>query len=806
MARAFNIGGEWVIADTFEEAQQIANPRVPIDEVQAILGNPNLMLALKAREALPGSDVSNIQPAGAWDRFKAGFLSDTPEEQQAFYQEQGGPGRKTATVDVFGTPYTVYQDPNGQVRASNQPGMDWGDVAQGVGAGILPALTGVGAYLSGGSVPLAASLVAGSELAREGGQAAYGSQRETLPQYGTRAAISGGAEFLNAIPIMLGTGAANVAANRGTVSAAEAARHQAMLRGEQLGLGPHNWTRAQLSNNPVTQRIHSQTMQLSPEMGVYHANQMGRVADEAAQFLEGGRLAVPGAAVDPNAALLPRARAAYERMVTPSPSPSLPPNLSVGGDQITTAVKLSEDAGRAGVDQMYAGVQAAAARENPLLDIAPLQAMAAPRSVPGRDAAGNIVDVAVRPPGAMGQIMAQINQLDTLQTPEVVQEIRTRLGQLLDLDPATAAESGINLGQVKRMYAAASDAMRNPATPAPGYAALAPLASDTAEQFHRRFDLPQVKAALKARDTGEVDSFYRSLVRSPDGLSKPFLDVIEQAGPRHAARYRQTVLDDIATDPRGFDRWEALKRDSGEGFQWLTQDPSVRDTMEQVLRVRKALEDSTLREAFVAPYAKQDFASRILAERASSAPDARRLVNEMGGRGSPGHADLRQAVYERALTGAMKENKIAGREVLDPDKLGANISKIKESRQWSEILTPEDRDKLEALLGNAKTSWVGGDAGGGLVIAGLIRKLFSTRAHEAVGEISASRIFANILMSPRLNAGALRRATARGVSNRQAFSGVYPLAIGSMLTNIGAEIPLSEATTDLSARPIEATR
>ncbi|WBC28589.1 hypothetical protein TPMD04_38 [Thiohalocapsa phage LS06-2018-MD04] len=749
------------------------------------LGNPQEELLLQAQTVFPGA--TGIRGVGFGTRVQEGLLSDAFEERQKFYKEKY-PGYEQRTINVRTKPYIVMRDPEtNELVIPNQPGVDRGDFAAMLGAGGPAAAVGTGIALSGGGiVPLMAGSAA-TELGREAAQAAYGSQAEPLGDYLTRAAIYGAAEIPGALVAGAGTSAVNAATRRQTPgSLAFKENVVAAQRGVDAGLPETDWMRYQFSQNPMMRRTQRQTQQLSQPMQAFHTDQMQAIR-------EGGLASVPReGSMPPDAAVQMGMKDAYEatRMLE-----TLPINATRGGQYLSRQIFRGAETQKKLVNRIYeTEVRPAVATENPVLDISKAKDIVADRPVPAVTEAGDVVNAAKRPQGELAAVIRDIQEFDPRQGYEAVQALRTRVGELLNVDPAKLAESNINLGEIKRLDGALKEALVSPVNNAPQYTAAITKGMAARKELGDIYKLDAVKTATRTQDTKQRNAFFNRLATSQDALEPALLNVIDRAGERNANAYRQTVMKAVAASDNPLATWNNLKKAGGDGFKWLTKHPGVEETMDTVVRAANELNASQFKEAWERATIKSGFAQEALEKSAIDGASTRKLVADLGGRGSEGHEALRTAIYERIIQKALGRNESAGVDALDPKLLASSIKEAKDKRWWSEVLTQNDKDKLEGLLAQSRLSWQGGGLGDGLVIASLARKIFSLRAHEAVTEIGASRMFARLLMNKTFNKDALSKAATRlQTTGKPAFTGDWPRAFSTTLTSLGLNYPVTES-------------
>ena len=474
-----------------------------------------------------------------------------------------------------------------------------------------------------------------------------------------------------------------------------------------------------------------------------------------------------------------------------------PMNATRGGQRLSRQITRGAETQKKLVNRIYeTEVRPAVAAENPVLDISKAKDIVADRPVPALTEAGDLANAAKRPQGELAAVIRDIQEFDPRQGYEAVQALRTRVGELLNVDPAKLAESNINLGDIKRLDGALKEALTAPVNDAPQYTAAIAKGMAARKELGDIYKLDAVKAATRTQDTRQRNAFFNQLATSQDALEPALLNVIDKAGERNANAYRQTVMRAVAASDNPLATWTTLKEAGGDGFKWLTKHPGVEETMDTVVRAAKELNASQFKEAWDRATIKSGFAQESLEKTAIDGASTRKLVADLGGRGSEGHEALRTAVYERIVQKSLGRNESAGVDALDPKLLATRIQEAKDKRWWSEVLNQNDKDKLEGLLAQSRLSWQGGGLGDGLVIASLARKIFSTQIHEAIGEIGVSRMFARLLMNTSYNKDALKRtAAALQTTGKPAFSGDWPRAISTTLTSLGLNAPSPERET-----------
>jgi hypothetical protein len=534
----------------------------------------------------------------------------------------------------------------------------------------------------------------------------------------------------------------------------------------------------------MMKRTQRQTQQLSQPMQAFHSDQMQAIR-------EGAEATIPrGGTMPPDAAVQQGMKDAFEA----TRAREFPPvDATVGGKRLVGYVDRGIKAQRKTVSSLYDDVRASVQAEAPVLSLKGPKELAAQRSVPAVAADGTQIDLRKPPTGEYKAVLDDIAALPDTATYDQVQELRSRIGRLQNMDPARLAESNADTADLVRLDAAFAETLRTPLNDAPGYVSALSKASDARKELGVLQKLDGVRKAARAKKTEQWNKLFNSLATSPDALEPRLLSAIDKAGPRNANAYRQTILRSVAASDDPLAAWSRLQQKGGEGFEWLTKNPGVRETMDTVVRAAKEINSSQFKEAWDRATIKSGFAQEALEKSASDGASSRSLVSQLGGRGSEGHEALRTAIYERAIQRSIGRNESAGVDAIDPKALGASIKEMKDKRWWSEILTKEDQAKLEGLLAQSRLSWQGGGLGDGLVIASLARKIFSLQAHEAVSEIGASRMFARLLMNKSYNKNALPKAAARlQTTGKPAFSGDWPRAIATTMTSLGLNYPATE--------------
>lgn len=228
-----------------------------------------------------GQETVQGEPLGGWDRMWMSALADTPSERQAFVEKWMPPG--TELIEVPDTGIALYRrgpdepyrkvDPGffeiagqGALKAAAESGRDvgeflTGDAGQLIGEAVISTRFPGGGRGIGFLTRLALG-AAGGEIVQEGVQAAAGTQRQTLGEVGTSAAIEGGMSFIGGSLGAAITGAANIGLRgRGLVGSMQGAE-EAIEAAERLGVEAP--LTSQLSDVPFVRRLSRQASSVLP--------------------------------------------------------------------------------------------------------------------------------------------------------------------------------------------------------------------------------------------------------------------------------------------------------------------------------------------------------------------------------------------------------------------------------------------------------------------------------------------------------------------------------------------------------------
>lgn len=738
-----------------------------------------IQMGLAQQAGVPIADVSLSQGnAGPGARFSAGYLTDTPAEQRAFLEKQYPGGQIFEQQGTFG----VIPQGGGPMQVPNPPGFEWlgspAEFAGRVGPGVLGGSLGTLAGAPAGPLGAFGGAVAGvtaAEGGRELAQKLAGTQRESPWEFGGRVALDAS---LEGIPLLgratkaLGRGAKSLATKRGLpefskfVGGLDADGLEGMMKvlKDEYDLSLPALKVMQRSDDPTIKRFADQFLQFSKEGQGRLAEQMdefatiakhagpeapmGQSADSIIQGAEAGRFAartrqLAGDQVDPEAA----------------------------GQAFQGIVDTARSGRKQAMQQEYGKLDSLVEEYSPRYDLSGAQAAAQRRQVEGilptpegaDSYSGGVGWVNVAAPNEkLARINHVLSKIDPQQDYQVLKELRTQTGQMLQMDRAKLSESNVDIGQIKQVYNDLNRALEKPIGVPPEAAqelvSQGQNATKSAKFYHDTFDLPEVRQALRTQETGADAVLFNQLVSDPAKFSGRLRQVISEGTQDQQRQLSQALQNSIlqSEDPLSALRtWQKQPKVYG----WLFPDSKARETALRNAKELAALNTSAARKAENAAFEQVGFAQVAIkdhmGQRYVAGSDGMRQAQEMvklyGGRGSEGHLALRRAVYADTMDPALGFHKDTRNLVLNPGKLRDRMAKLEESGLWYGVLTKEDRTKMETLYEYAKRTFRKGDAGTGLTVAAQVGQMRHGNPAAAVSYLTALR-FANMLTETSLPA------------------------------------------------------
>ena len=723
---------------------------------------------------LPPEQIDYDNSVGANTRVALGAMTDSPDERRA-YIEKVYPGAKVVqSGDYFG----MQSAPGEAPMFFNPPGLDWGDVAEfggatappvlgaiaGAGAAGLTSFTGPGALMTG-----AATGVAATQAAREGLQHLAGTQRESLGDASTRIGIESALEFLPVVGKAIARGyraykgeAREVAEQTGnalweTLDGSNPKDLQQMMAivKDSGDLTLPDLKLLQQSDNKVLEKVGKQAIQYdegAQKILLDQLNELGRITRGATPDT-GMRSAdeiVQGAAAKQ-----------YEsgRELVPTIEPGVP------GQSTITKTKKGLDKRKTAMQNQYAELDKVIAKEEPVFDLTEAVRLSQPRKAPVQDAKGGVMNAAAPEKGELGSIKSMLREISPVQDAEYyesVKGIRTRLGNLLEMTPAQAAEGGVDLAEAKQLYGALTSGMRS-GTGSEAFEQAARKADDTAQKYYDSYHLGMVPRALDAEKAGDQLRLWSEVANDPAAWNPKTLQLMGgvKDGSKIASGIQRAILD--TEDPvAALKKWRkvnpAMTRTVFGGKQGL-------DAAMENAKVLKDLAGSMARQASEASTTRTGFARERIAEHAANLPrgvkDKAQHMSTLAGQGTPLHTAYRSSVLEDLFEGTLKEHTGSGAWTVDPKVLKTKTEALKKQGIYDGLLTERDRRIIEVMEAYARRTVKSGDAGTGLAVAGQIGQLFKGNP-AAYGQIRLARIVANLVTRTDLPTAQFIKKVTRG--------------------------------------------
>lgn len=733
--------------------------------------------AVAEQLGLPAAAVDPNNAVGLGSRFNLGLSGSTPEEQQAAFEQTQPEGTRYGGVEGY---YAALPPGADQPIFMNPPGADWGDAAQLAGEAGPATVSGLGGGAIGlamtGGNPLGGIVggvigASGGEGAREGYQTLKGTQRESAGKQafniGLAGALEGFARLLGAGGKAAGRWAKSAVTTRvagvwGDIvqNSDPVALQKALdLLRQQHGITLPDLLNLQKSGNPVLQRMGRQALQMDDQAQKTFLKQ----AEDLAQIVRqetGVDNLVPADqylhAVDREAGRLSR---------------PAPVNEPAGGQALQESIGKTVSDRRAAMKDEYGKLTREAERLDPKFDISGLQDDLN-RELGSREPMLGLSGA----PNPIRDIKTRLTELDPLRgySYKEIQDARGKVGEYLEMSPAKLEESGVNLGEAKKLYGDLTQVLENPqgiADPLERQAFIdqAATARGAASKFHDTFDVKNVSTITNQTRAGDLSGSW-NLAKNRGTFDPAFVSLLREGDAAANQVLREQVTRDILSSsnpPEAFR--EYLQNPAATEFMFPTQ--HAKDQMLAQARLAKQFNKELAAKVEDDMFAMTDYGrisletkmktlgsatAEITGEGAqfgvpigSKIERAAQIVRESEGAYARGHQHLREVVFDEVFGPALFAHPKTGNLVLDSKKLAHQIQSIKDKGYYEGILTQQDHALLDAALKFSRVTEVKGDAGTGLTIAAQVGRLrhgdpmaaASVFASKRMARMAASKTF-----------------------------------------------------------------
>jgi len=683
----------------------------------------------------------------------------TPEAEAYLRKQYPNAAIRGPVEDVYGV-----LPPGGDLMMSNPPGFERGDIAQFAGE-VGPATAGAAAAIpvaaSGGLTGGLTTLLAppagalAGELAREGIQRVYGTQRESTGDYMTRAGV--GAAF-EALPLIGKLGKKGWRYLRGRLEGTELAESFAGMADDEIaeileatknGLDLPALKNFQKSDSPVVARWASQSIQFSQKAQQRLTDQMNKLRESAEKMAP--TVSGPSSADE---IVQDQMVKYYDQTKTALAGP--PVEATKAGLASQKLVTQGLDNRKTAMGKSFDKVDTIVGAHNPNFDLSKTQAAAKDRQQWGMVADPEQWDVWFKkgegsPAGpyplknitgylnvADPQIkLTRINEvlarLDPTQDYATMKELRSRVGSLLDMPLAKKLESGLDIGAAKRIYGELSEAMKNPQGLIPGaekgYKKAFADAQEKALKYYDTYDQQQVGEILSSVEGQTPTTLFNKLAKNPAMVEEALTGLMKEAkdSPEVLSTLTGNLKSVIMRSDNPYQTLKDWETANASATRWLFgNDMQKRKVAYQNAKELTELQAGPAGKAASAAFVESNFARDAIRESVqkgrrggNAARRSEELIRTVGGPGSKGHKALRSALFADVLEDSVELHKKSGAWTINPDTLAQNIQAI-EKDGTQRILSGKDKHALSILQKFAKRSWKSGDAGTGLAVASQI--------------------------------------------------------------------------------------
>lgn len=341
-----------------------------------------------------------------------------------------------------------------------------------------------------------------------------------------------------------------------------------------------------------------------------------------------------------------------------------------------------------------------------------------------------------------------------------IDSIRKRIGALFE----RTSMSGVNTGDLRRLYKAASNTMRNPTNlPDEQLVRYQGLVDDAIGSASARFDaigLTQTRAILNSGNHGElIEAFSK-----PNGISLRFGDDIinspifkDMFPEKQLSIIRQGVRARMLAEKNPLEAFHAYRVQDSKGFRVLFPDSQTENFFKTVAEKVTKLNQSPIAEAARAASPRQA-ALKIIRDKNLNASSVNKYLDSMD---KVGRENLRFAIYDDILQQAMKEPGKLGLAasdelIINPVSMLKAINELKRTGLWeSRTLLAEDRKVIQGMLDYAKlSSRIGEDVGVSLEAAQAITQIKSVlnplQVMSGAHKLAANKFIAMAMQSQTL--------------------------------------------------------
>jgi len=379
------------------------------------------------------------------------------------------------------------------------------------------------------------------------------------------------------------------------------------------------------------------------------------------------------------------------------------------------------------------------------------------------------INAADTPKQKLARINGVLARLNSVQDYATLRELRSQVGSLLNLPLAKKMESGLDIGQTKRLYSELSKALEAPQGLIPAaekvYKRRLAESTQAALKYYDSYDQAQIGQALLAKQGQTPTTLFNSLANNPAAIERGLRDLLREA--KNKPEVLGTIKNNLqsvimsADDPQAVLRtWQ---KSNAETTRWLFDNPRKLAIAERNAAVLTDLNQGPAREAADAAFTRTRYAMNLLEDSTrqqralggTPRRQAQSLVASLGGPKSEPVQALRTAVFTDAIEESLRQHAETGVWALDPSVLRDRVKAFQRSGWWDTILTPRDRRVITALEKFSDKAWKTGGAGTGLAVAaqigqarqGDIGALLSLRiAHNMGNYLTDTRIIPEQLM------------------------------------------------------------
>lgn len=416
-----------------------------------------------------------------------------------------------------------------------------------------------------------------------------------------------------------------------------------------------------------------------------------------------------------------------------------------GGRALQAGINDFVTKSKQGVSKAYQVADDRAAIEKPLFDFSNVSRKAV--EIKNRVIAEGVDGEELVLPNAEGKLINIINDINkmagTQSNYEAVKSIRTRLGDLIEDWPW---QTSMNKGNAKALYGELSKTLLNPVNEAKGFTKAMSFATARARARFDILDKSHIQKIIKSDNPAEI---FR-MIGKPDGMADEVIPILNRYSPKTADFIRKSVQQNqmlLKESPlKTIDQW---KQTDPEGFYALVS-PKDESKLMAVAEKMTQLNNTSL-----AKVARDSVKARAVIRELLLAKDIGR--SEVMFIAKNMTEQQRHLLVRGVYDDIIEKSIISGRHgmpAVNSGKLDKAILELKKNGVWNNVLSKEDRIRLQGLRKYVDLTYPkASDPGVSLEAAQAITQL----KHPATFIAGAHKLSVNSILSAVLRSKAANK-------------------------------------------------